>query len=124
MSEEANIPLLDHELAEDELAWMQAVYADFSKLRASYAGREAGFNPKQALREVLEREEHRLAPRRTCRDLAPGGSVRIATAEGLPPSSCQGWSCISTREAGPTSLPCTLLARRMRFPSTNMRGPS
>lgn len=74
MSEEANIPLLDHELAEDELAWMQAVYADFSKLRASYAGREAGFNPKQALREVLEREEHRLAPNA---DLSGPGPWRL-----------------------------------------------
>jgi hypothetical protein len=55
MSEES-IPLLDHELAEDELAWMKAVYDDFSKVRASFA------DPKQALREVLGRDEHRLSP--------------------------------------------------------------
>ena len=61
MSDEANIPLLDHELAEDELAWMQAVYEEFSKIRASFSGREAAFNPKQTLRDVLGREEHRFA---------------------------------------------------------------
>ncbi len=33
MSEEAGIKQLDHELAEDELAWMQAVYEDFGKPR-------------------------------------------------------------------------------------------
>ena len=40
MSEVASITLMDHELADDELAWMQAVYADFGKLRASF-GRDA-----------------------------------------------------------------------------------
>jgi hypothetical protein len=62
MSEEATIELLDHELAEDELAWMQAVYADFATIRAAYSGREQEFDPKQALREVLRRDEYRLAP--------------------------------------------------------------
>jgi hypothetical protein len=62
MSEEANIPLLDHELAEDELAWMKAVYEDFSKIRAAFSGRDEEFNPREALREVLGREEHRLTP--------------------------------------------------------------
>ena len=57
MSEEPNIPLLDHDLADDEIAWMSAVYTDFSALRAS-AG--AGFNPKEALRSVLARPEHQL----------------------------------------------------------------
>ena len=61
MSEQASIPLLDHELAEDELGWMKAVYDDFSKLRASFAGREKDFNPKEALREVLGRKEHQIA---------------------------------------------------------------
>ena len=61
MSEESSLPLLDHELAEDELAWMQAVYADFGAIRASFSGREREFNPKEALREVLGRDEHRLA---------------------------------------------------------------
>jgi hypothetical protein len=60
MSAEASIKLLDHELAEDELSWMKSVYADFGKLRASFAGREDEFNPKEALREILGREEHLL----------------------------------------------------------------
>jgi hypothetical protein len=62
MAEASSIALLDHELAEDEYAWMKSVYADFSAIRASFAGREAEFNPKEALREVLGREEHKLAP--------------------------------------------------------------
>ena len=54
MSEDASIPLLNHELAADELAWMQAVYADFSSTRAAFS------DPKEALRAVLGRDEHRL----------------------------------------------------------------
>lgn len=61
MSEPNTIPLLDHDLAEDEFAWMQGVYADFDALRASYAGRESKFDPKQALRDVLSRDEYRLS---------------------------------------------------------------
>jgi hypothetical protein len=60
MSAESSIPLLDHELAEDELAWMHAVYQDFSGIRTSFSGPETEFDPKEALREVLGREEHRL----------------------------------------------------------------
>lgn len=60
MAEQSSIPLLDHELAEDELGWMKAVYQDFDKVRASFLGREQEFNPKEALREVLGREQHRL----------------------------------------------------------------
>jgi hypothetical protein len=60
MAEQPNIPLLDHELAEDELAWMQAVHQDFGKIRASFAGRETEFDPKAALREVLGRADYRL----------------------------------------------------------------
>lgn len=60
MSEVSEISLLDHELAEDEHAWMNAVYQDFSKLRAEFAGNERKFDPKEALREVLGRDEHRL----------------------------------------------------------------
>jgi hypothetical protein len=62
MPEDSSIPLKDHELADDELAWMKAVYADFGKIRASFSGREKEFNPKDALREVLGAERHRLAP--------------------------------------------------------------
>jgi hypothetical protein len=60
MADGSDIKLLDHDLADDELAWMQSVYADFAKARASFAGREQDFNPKEALREVLGREEHSL----------------------------------------------------------------
>ena len=74
MSDAANIPLLDHELADDELAWMQGVYADFSKLRAQFAGREAEFDPKQALREVLGQEKYRLAAQT---DLSGPGPWRL-----------------------------------------------
>jgi hypothetical protein len=62
MSDESSLPLLDHELAEDELAWMKAVYTDFDSIRASFAGADEGSDPKQALREVLGREEYRLQP--------------------------------------------------------------
>jgi hypothetical protein len=61
MPDGASIPRLDHELADDELAWMRAVHEDFVKLRAAFSGREKEFNPKEALREVLGREQHRLA---------------------------------------------------------------
>ena len=61
MPQEPNIPLLDHELGEDELTWMKSVYQDFDKIRASFSGREAAFDPKQALREVLSRDEYKLA---------------------------------------------------------------
>ncbi|HME24093.1 MAG TPA: hypothetical protein VKI44_22640 [Acetobacteraceae bacterium] len=74
MSEESSIPLLDHELAEDELAWMKAVYQDFSNIRAAFSGREQEFSPKEALREVLGRDEHRLA---TQADLSGPGPWRL-----------------------------------------------
>jgi hypothetical protein len=74
MSQEASIPLLDHELAEDELAWMKGVYQDFGKIRASFSGRESEFNPKDALREVLGRDEYRLT---TQLDLSGPGPWRL-----------------------------------------------
>ena len=61
MPQEPNIPLMDHELADDELTWMKSVYQDFDKIRASFSGREAAFDPKQAMREVLSRDEYKLA---------------------------------------------------------------
>ncbi|HEY4044207.1 MAG TPA: hypothetical protein VGM32_20505 [Rhodopila sp.] len=60
MSQEPDIPVLDHGLAEDELAWMKAVYQDFDTIRASFRDGEKEFDPKQALRDVLGREQHRL----------------------------------------------------------------
>jgi hypothetical protein len=62
MPEEASIPLLDHQLADDELAWMKAVYEDFGRIRAESSGRATAFNAKEALREVLSREEYKLTP--------------------------------------------------------------
>ena len=60
MAEESNIQLLDHELADDELNWINGVYQDFAAMRSGFAGREKDFNPKEALREVLGRKEHQL----------------------------------------------------------------
>jgi hypothetical protein len=74
VSDATAIPLLDHQLAEDEFAWMDAVYADFDKLRAAFAGREADFDPKQALREVLSRDAYRLSPQV---DLSGSGPWRL-----------------------------------------------
>jgi hypothetical protein len=70
MAEASSIPLLDHELADDELAWMKGVYTDFAALRA---GREQDFNPKEALREVLARKEYALP---TPMDLSGDGPWR------------------------------------------------
>ncbi|MGE0222515.1 MAG: hypothetical protein AB7F35_10065 [Acetobacteraceae bacterium] len=60
MSQDPNIPLLDHQLAEDEVAWMRAVYTDFAAARAECAGKGTAFDPKETLREVLGRDAHRL----------------------------------------------------------------
>jgi hypothetical protein len=60
MTEDPNIPLLDHDLADDELAWMKAVHEDFCEMRAAFAGREHDFDPKEGLREILGKEQHRL----------------------------------------------------------------
>jgi len=60
MPEDSTLPLLDHELAPDEVAWMQAVYTDFDTLRASSTSRGEAFDPKEALRQVLARDQHRL----------------------------------------------------------------
>jgi hypothetical protein len=54
MSNDPDIPLMNHELAPDEIAGMRDVYADFSSTRASIA------NPKEALRTVLGRDVHQL----------------------------------------------------------------
>ena len=74
MQEDPNIPLLDHELAADELAWMQAVYEEFAKTQTSFAGREQAFDPRAALRDVLGRQEYRLA---TQADLSGPGPWRL-----------------------------------------------
>src|SRR5688500_5900258 len=58
MRDGAALPVLDHDLADDELQWMKSVYTDFSKARAA-AGPD--FNPKEALRAILARPEYRLS---------------------------------------------------------------
>ena len=58
MSSGATLPILDHELADDEIEWMKSVYADFNKARAA-AGPE--FNTKDALRAILAREEYHFS---------------------------------------------------------------
>jgi hypothetical protein len=73
MPDASSIPLLDHELAADELAWVKGVQDDFATVRAGFAGRENQFNPKETLREVLGRERHAL---RTGLDLSGDGVWR------------------------------------------------
>jgi hypothetical protein len=60
MTEGSSTPLLDHELADDELAWIRGVHEDFAAARVRFAGPEKEFDPKAALREVLGRTEHAL----------------------------------------------------------------
>ncbi len=123
MTEDPALPLLNHELADDELAWMQAVYEDFGKIRAAFSGREKDFDPKQALRDVLASNSTGSQPMRTCPAPAPGGSARIAMAVALPLSSCRGSNCTGTREAEPTSFPCMWSARQRGFPSARTDSP-
>lgn len=54
MADEALIPLMDHELADDEIAWMEAVYEDFADARSRFD------DPKEALRHVLGQPQHAL----------------------------------------------------------------
>jgi hypothetical protein len=64
---------LDHELADDELAWVKGVHDDFAAARAEFAGREDDFKPREALREVLGRRQHALP---TLLDLSGDGVWR------------------------------------------------
>jgi hypothetical protein len=73
MAEESSLPLLDHELADDELKWVSGIYEDFTAARAGFAGREKPFNPKETLREILGRTENLL---RTPMDLSGDGPWR------------------------------------------------
>ncbi len=68
MTGEPDIQLLDHELTEDELAWMKSVHDEFSKIRASFS------DPKDALRIVLSRDEYRLSAQA---DLSGSGPWRL-----------------------------------------------
>src|SRR4051794_26110519 len=60
MSDDPDIQLLNHDLAEDELNWMRAVYQDFQEIRAISEKRKEAFDPKEALRQVLGLEQHGL----------------------------------------------------------------
>ena len=51
------LPILDHDLAPDELAWMRDVHDDFAA--ASAAGK-GGNDLKEILREILGRQRHHL----------------------------------------------------------------
>jgi len=77
MSDESDLPVLNHDLAEDEFAWMRAVHADFSQYREASAGK--GFDPKETLRQVLGREQHRL---RAPMDLSGAGPWRGMNSHG------------------------------------------
>lgn len=54
MSAKAELPILDHVLDADEIAWMAAVRDDFERERSGFA------DPKEALRHVLGMARHRL----------------------------------------------------------------
>jgi hypothetical protein len=73
MTEEPGIPLLDHELADDELEWVRRVYEDYSSARTAFIGLGKDFNPKEILREVLGRQDHAL---QTPMDLSGDGPWR------------------------------------------------
>ena len=51
MAETQDIPLLDHELAADEFAWIQAVRDEFA---AAVVRSGPGIDPKDKLRQVLK----------------------------------------------------------------------
>lgn len=74
MQDDPSIPLLDHELAEDELAWMRAVYSEFDNMRAASAARGDAFSPKDTLRAILSRDQYRLMPNA---DLSGPGPWRL-----------------------------------------------
>ena len=55
MPDGSTLPVLDHHLADDELAWVNGVYRDFAAARAAFTGPAEAFNPKETLRAVLGR---------------------------------------------------------------------
>lgn len=71
MSAEGDLPVLDHDLAADELAWVNAVYEDFARRSHATAGTADG--RKEILRQVLGEERHRLS---TPMDLSGPGPWR------------------------------------------------
>ena len=51
-----DIPVLNHELADDELTWVREVYADFAAARTA----SPSTKPREIVREVLGRPQHAL----------------------------------------------------------------
>jgi hypothetical protein len=56
MVDEPNIPLMDHELAPDELDWMKSVYREFAAARTGASG-----DPKGTLRTILSQPKYHLS---------------------------------------------------------------
>ena len=123
MPEDPSIPLKDHELADDELAWMKAVYEDFEKSALPPPDGKRISTRRQRCGKCSARNSTGSRPMWTCPAPAHGGSARIAMGEGSPPCFCQEWNCIDTREAEPTSSPCMWSARRRGFRSARTNGP-
>lgn len=73
MSAEGDIPVLNHDLAADELEWVNAVYQDFAQRFRATSGAADGSSRKEILRQVLGEERHRLA---TAMDLSGPGPWR------------------------------------------------
>jgi len=57
MAEGSSLALLDHDLADDERAWVKGIYADFNAARAAGG---TTLNPKETLRAIMARPEHAL----------------------------------------------------------------
>lgn len=74
MSKNPDLPLLDHELAADELSWMKSIHEEFVKRRTEFTGSGSAFDPKAVLRDVLRRPEYRLSSQP---DLAGSGPWRL-----------------------------------------------
>jgi hypothetical protein len=73
MSAVGDLAVLDHDLAADELAWVNAVHQDFAQRLQAASGAAGGFTAKEILRQVLGEDRHRLA---TSMDLSGPGPWR------------------------------------------------
>ena len=60
MSAKGDMPVLNHDLAKDELTWADAVYQDFAERLRTASGVADGVGRKEILRQVLGDERHRL----------------------------------------------------------------
>ncbi len=114
MAENPNIPLMDHELATDEVAWMQAVYQDFSAARLLFPKSRT---PKEALRTVLGREEHRLPDQMDLTGPGPVARRPQPARPAMSPRSLLPRVELHRHARSRTDQfkPCMWLARLMRF---------